>query len=209
VLKFIMERGAQGCEVIVSGKLRGQRAKSMKFRDGWMIHAGEATNQYIDEAVKHVHLRQGVIGIKVRIMLPHDPDGTSGGPTKEIPDKIKVKEPKDVDPLLFAQEEFAQQQQRAYQPYQRYQQAPSAQQVQGGQFDQAPPEAAGFGAPQRPYEQQAPPEQFDQMPPSGAPQEQYPEDVEQAPYEEQFQPAPQYGQEYQQPFSQYDPNAPY
>merc|ERR1712216_884095 len=29
VLKFIMESGALGCEVIVSGKLRAQRAKSM------------------------------------------------------------------------------------------------------------------------------------------------------------------------------------
>ncbi|XP_043605011.1 40S ribosomal protein S3-like [Bombus pyrosoma] len=31
VLRFIMESGAKGCEVVVSGKLRGQRAKSMKF----------------------------------------------------------------------------------------------------------------------------------------------------------------------------------
>lgn len=32
-----MESGAKGCEVVVSGKLRGQRAKSMKFVDGLMI----------------------------------------------------------------------------------------------------------------------------------------------------------------------------
>ncbi|KAJ7327726.1 40S ribosomal protein S3 [Desmophyllum pertusum] len=41
VLRFIMESGAKGCEVVVSGKLRGQRAKSMKFVDGLMIHSGE------------------------------------------------------------------------------------------------------------------------------------------------------------------------
>jgi small subunit ribosomal protein S3e len=34
VLRFVMESGAKGCEVIVSGKLRGQRAKAMKFKDG-------------------------------------------------------------------------------------------------------------------------------------------------------------------------------
>ncbi|XP_057808889.1 glycerate dehydrogenase HPR, peroxisomal-like [Salvia miltiorrhiza] len=34
VLRFVMENGAKGCEVIVSGKLRAQRAKSMKFKDG-------------------------------------------------------------------------------------------------------------------------------------------------------------------------------
>merc|ERR1712168_1627532 len=33
----IRESGAKGCEVVVSGKLRGQRAKSMKFTDGLMI----------------------------------------------------------------------------------------------------------------------------------------------------------------------------
>ena len=38
VLRFIMESGARGCEVGVSGKLRGQRAKSMKFVVGLMIH---------------------------------------------------------------------------------------------------------------------------------------------------------------------------
>jgi small subunit ribosomal protein S3e len=31
VLRFIMESQARGCEIIVSGKLRGQRAKSMKL----------------------------------------------------------------------------------------------------------------------------------------------------------------------------------
>merc|ERR1712226_1305640 len=31
VLRFIMESGAKGCEVVISGKLRGQRAKAMKF----------------------------------------------------------------------------------------------------------------------------------------------------------------------------------
>ena len=59
VLRFIMESGAKGCEVIVSGKLRGQRAKSMKFVDGFRIHAGHPTIDYIDSAVTHVHLRQG------------------------------------------------------------------------------------------------------------------------------------------------------
>ena len=37
VLRFIMESGAKGCEVVVSGKLRAARAKSMKFTDGFMI----------------------------------------------------------------------------------------------------------------------------------------------------------------------------
>ena len=60
VVRFIMESGAKGCEVVVSGKLRGQRAKSMKFTDGFMIHSGHPIEEYIDMAVRHVYLRQGI-----------------------------------------------------------------------------------------------------------------------------------------------------
>lgn len=44
----------------MSGKLRGQRAKSMKFVDGLMIHSGQPVNDYIQQAVRHVQLRQGL-----------------------------------------------------------------------------------------------------------------------------------------------------
>ena len=44
--------------MIVSGKLRAQRAKSMKFKDGYMISSGQPVKDYIDSAVRHVLLRQ-------------------------------------------------------------------------------------------------------------------------------------------------------
>jgi len=94
VLRFIMESGAKGCEVVVSGKLRGQRAKSMKFVDGLMIHSGDPVNDYVDSACRHVLLRQGVLGIKVKIMLPFDPTGKTG-PKKPLPDNVSIVEPKE------------------------------------------------------------------------------------------------------------------
>lgn len=94
VLRFIMESGAKGCEVVVSGKLRGQRAKSMKFVDGLMIHSGDPCNDYVDTATRHVLLRQGVLGIKVKIMLPWDPNGKIG-PKNPLPDNVSVVEPKE------------------------------------------------------------------------------------------------------------------
>ena len=45
-------------QVIVSGKLRAARAKSMKFKDGYMVSSGQPTKEYIDSAVRHVLLRQ-------------------------------------------------------------------------------------------------------------------------------------------------------
>ncbi|KAJ0635713.1 putative ribosomal protein S3 [Helianthus annuus] len=76
VLRLVMENGAKGCEVIVSGKLRAQRAKSMKFKDGYMVSSGPPVKEYIDSAVRHVLLRQGVLGIKVKIKLDWDPSGS-------------------------------------------------------------------------------------------------------------------------------------
>jgi ribosomal protein uS3 len=94
VLRFVMESGAKGCEVTVSGKLRAQRAKSMKFRDGYMVHSGNPIRQYVDTAVRHVLLRQGVLGIKVKIMKEFDPTGRRG-PKVPLPDVVKVIEPKE------------------------------------------------------------------------------------------------------------------
>merc|ERR1712196_296360 len=94
VVRFVMESGALGVEVMLSGKVRGQRAKSMKFSDGYMIAAGNPKRQFIDSSVRHVLLRQGVLGIKVMIMLPHDPSGRMG-PKTPMPDKVTVLEPKE------------------------------------------------------------------------------------------------------------------
>jgi len=103
VLRFVMEAGAKGCEVTVSGKLRAQRAKSMKFKDGYMIKSGQPTRDFIDTAIRHVLLRQGVIGVKVQIMLPWDPSGRTG-PKIPQPDVVKIRMPKDDDYYASAQE---------------------------------------------------------------------------------------------------------
>ena len=45
VMRYVMEQGAKGCEVVVSGKLRAQRAKVMKFKDGYMIKTGSVCDR--------------------------------------------------------------------------------------------------------------------------------------------------------------------
>jgi len=99
VLRFIMESGAKGCEVVVSGKLRAARAKSMKFTDGFMIHSGQPAKDFIDSATRHVLLRQGVLGIKVKIMRGSDPEGKAG-PQKSLPDAVTIIEPKEEQAIL-------------------------------------------------------------------------------------------------------------
>jgi len=85
-----MDSKAKGVELTISGKLRGQRAKSMKFRDGYMIKSGQPSADYVDVATRHVLLRQGVLGIRVAIMLPWDPEGKMG-PSKPLPDCVEIK----------------------------------------------------------------------------------------------------------------------
>lgn len=96
VVRYVMESGAKGCEVVISGKLRAARAKSMKFADGFLIHSGQPVNDFIDTATRHVLLRQGVLGIKVKIM--RDPSKNRSGP-RALPDAVKILEPKDEEPI--------------------------------------------------------------------------------------------------------------
>ena len=59
-----------------------------------MIHSGQPAKDFIDSATRHVLLRQGVLGIKVKIMRGSDPEGKSG-PQKSLPDSVTIIEPKD------------------------------------------------------------------------------------------------------------------
>lgn len=78
---------AKGCKVVVFGKL-------VSFVVGLMIPSGYPTNDYVDVACRHVLLRQGVLGIRVKIMLPWDPQGKHGS-MRPLPDHVSIVEPKD------------------------------------------------------------------------------------------------------------------
>jgi len=70
-LSRIMEAGAMGAEIIISGKLRTERARSEKFRAGYLPKSGDPAMKYVKTAVTHVQLKPGVFGIKVSIMPPN------------------------------------------------------------------------------------------------------------------------------------------
>lgn len=92
VIRNVMESGAKGIEVVISGKSKGARARAVKFGQGFMIHSGQPVNDFIEVATRHVLLRQGVLGLKVKIMM--DPAQNKNGP-KSLPDYVKVIEPKE------------------------------------------------------------------------------------------------------------------
>jgi len=107
VMRAIMEQGAHGVEVKISGKLRTQRAKSMKFGDGYMKKSGQAAKHYTSKGVRHLLLKSGIMGIQVKIMLPWDPSGLKG-PRDPLPDVVRVLEPKSdviIDKVSNTQQE--------------------------------------------------------------------------------------------------------
>jgi small subunit ribosomal protein S3e len=95
IMGGVMRRGAIGCEILVSGKIRGQRAKAQKYSAGYQISTGQPKLDFIDVAVRHVNMRQGVLGIKVKIMMSLEKK--VGRVTMVMPDYIKIHEPKEDD----------------------------------------------------------------------------------------------------------------
>jgi small subunit ribosomal protein S3 len=69
-LQQVMEAGALGVEIIISGKLRTERARYEKFKDGYIPKSGEPALRNLHKAELHVQLKPGIFGIKVRIMPP-------------------------------------------------------------------------------------------------------------------------------------------
>lgn len=67
-LKRIMDAGALGAQIIISGKLSGSKAMTAKFIDGHIKHSGYLSQTMVDYGYEEAFTKPGIIGIKVRIM---------------------------------------------------------------------------------------------------------------------------------------------
>ncbi len=81
-LNRVMEAGALGAEIIISGKLRTDRARYEKFRAGYLAKSGDPAMKHMRKAELHVQLKPGIFGVRVRIMPPE----------AKFPDKISIVE---------------------------------------------------------------------------------------------------------------------
>ncbi len=79
-LNQIMDAGALGVEITVSGKLRTERARTEKFTAGYLPKSGDPAIKYVKKAVVHVQLKPGTFGVKVKILPPG----------AEFPDQVKI-----------------------------------------------------------------------------------------------------------------------
>ena len=79
-LNQAMDAGALGAEIIISGKLRTDRARYEKFREGYLPKSGEPPRKYMRKAELHVQLKPGILGVKVRIIPPE----------AKFPDQVQI-----------------------------------------------------------------------------------------------------------------------
>jgi len=67
-VRRIMDAGARGCQVVISGKLTGERHRTEKFREGHVKYCGETKKQWMKMGFAVAKKKPGIIGIKVQIM---------------------------------------------------------------------------------------------------------------------------------------------
>ena len=68
-LQQIMDGGAMGVQITVSGKLRGDRSAFEKHTAGILPRSGHHAETIVDEDIAHVQTPMGLIGIRIRIAL--------------------------------------------------------------------------------------------------------------------------------------------
>jgi len=68
-MKQIMESGAMGVQITISGKLRGDRSAFEKHTAGILPRAGHHAELIVDEDIAHVKTAMGLIGIRIRIAI--------------------------------------------------------------------------------------------------------------------------------------------
>ena len=81
-LQRTIEAGALGVEISIRGKLTTDRARYEKYKAGYLPSVGEAISNLVRFAVVDTQLKQGLFGIRVRLMPPN----------VSLPDKPSIRE---------------------------------------------------------------------------------------------------------------------
>ena len=89
IIRRVMDAGALGCEVIIAGKLTGARARTQKFTEGYIKHAGEPSNTVVEKGYAVAIKKLGVIGVQVKLVPPD----------AKLPDHFELLEQKREKPV--------------------------------------------------------------------------------------------------------------
>jgi len=83
----IIEAGALGAEIILSGKVTGARSRVEKFNRVYIKHNGEPAEEIVDHGIGTAVMKLGTIGVQVKIIPPD----------AELPDDFEIYEDVEVE----------------------------------------------------------------------------------------------------------------
>jgi small subunit ribosomal protein S3 len=83
----IMDAGALGAEIVLSGKVTGARSRVEKFNRGYIKHNGEPASEVVDEGQGVSVMKLGTIGVTVKIIPPG----------AELPDDFTIAEDAEIE----------------------------------------------------------------------------------------------------------------
>jgi len=83
----IMEAGALGAEIVLSGKVTGARSRVEKFNRGYIKHNGEPAEEIVDKGQGTAVVQLGTIGVQVKIIPPN----------AELPDDFEIYEDQEIE----------------------------------------------------------------------------------------------------------------
>ena len=91
----IMEAGALGAEIVLSGKVTGNRGRVEKFNRGYIKHNGEPAEEIVDHGKGVAVMKLGTIGVSVKIIPPN----------AKLPDDFEIQEEADIEDLVVDEAE--------------------------------------------------------------------------------------------------------
>ena len=86
----IMEAGALGAEIVLSGKVTGARSRVEKFNRGYIKHNGEPAQEIVDHGQGVAVMKLGTIGVDVKIIPPG----------ADLPDDFQIYEDVEVEDFV-------------------------------------------------------------------------------------------------------------
>ena len=67
-IKRVMDSGAVGIQIRVSGKMGGEKSRTEKFMQGYLQHSGETAERLVSKGKAEALLKPGKVGVQVKIM---------------------------------------------------------------------------------------------------------------------------------------------
>jgi len=103
----IMEAGALGAEIVLSGKVTGARSRVEKFNRGYIKHNGEPAEEIVDFGKATAVMKLGTIGVQVKIIPPNAklPDDFEIYEDVEVEDYVADTDGEGVEELLEGEPE--------------------------------------------------------------------------------------------------------